>query len=565
MSSSDDTGDQPPDSDEFLLGCLEEATAELRAGGHPDPRALVGERPELESELRALLGALVVTEQLARSGTTLSENNSASETSLEGREESNDPIANLDGLDDYEILEELGRGGMGIVYKARQRSLDRTVALKILRLGGAASTVDVARFRSEAQAAARLDHPNIVPVYEVGETRGQLYFTMRFVAGETLAARLARGPLESREAAELVSSVANAIQYAHEQGIYHRDLKPSNILIDPDGIPHVTDFGLAKEIEGDGDLTETGAVLGTPSYMSPEQATGASDRIDATTDVYGLGSVLYHALTGRPPFQAATPVTTILAVIEQDPPPPRVLQPSIDRDLELVVLKCLQKPQDLRYESARELAHDLRAYRDGDSVSARSTSIVDVVSRIFRETHHAQILENWGLLWMLHSVALIALCVTTNAMKNGGVEARIPYIALWSGGLGTWGVIFWGLRHRSGPITFMERQIAHLWAGAILSSSLLFLVEILLDLPVLSLSPVLPLLSGNVFLSKGGILSGRFYFEAVALYLCSAVIILYPGWGLTVFGVVSAACFFFPGLKYFRRHRDRIAAAGRET
>ena len=469
---------------------------------------------------------------------------------------------------DYELLTEIGRGGMGVVYRARQVSLGRIVALKVLLRGEHASSGDIARFLHEAAAAAALDHPHITPVYEVGEQEGQPYFSMKYVEGTTLSRRLLDGPIGPREAAALLAPVCRAVAAAHAGGILHRDLKPSNILIDRDGQPLITDFGLAKRTaaagDSDGDLlslTQTGAILGTPSYMAPEQAAGRRGAVGPTTDVYSLGAILYQMLTGRPPFQAATPFETVMLVLEQDPLPPRLLNPLADSDLEMIALKCLQKPQELRYQSANALADDLEAYLANEPISARLTNLSGIISRMLRETHHAAVLENWGLLWMWHSLVLLLLSLLTNWFKLLQIQRPEPYLGLWTIGLGTWAAIFWRLRRRSGPITFVERQIAHVWAGSVISCTLLFVVEIILGLPVLTLSPVLALSSGMVFLVKAGILSGSFYLQAGALFLTSVIMARWPDYGLVVFGVVSGLCFFLPGLKYHRqRYRSRKAA-----
>jgi serine/threonine-protein kinase len=223
----------------------------------------------------------------------------------------------------------------------------------------------------------------------------------------------------------------------------------------------------------------------------------------------------------------------------------------------MIALRCLQKLPSLRYASAGELAADLTAYLAGEPVSARSGRFSQVVARWFRETHHATVLENWGLLWMLHSAALLVICLLTNAMYLGRthwpwLSSPWPYLALWTLGLGTWAAVFWMLRRRAGPVTFVERQIAHLWAGSIVAIAMLFWVEWLLGLEVLELSPVLALINGSVFLAKAGILSGRFYFQAMLLYFTAPVMAVVPNYGISIFGAVSAAAFFFPGLKYFR-------------
>ena len=549
--------------DNLLAAVLAELTEALRTGGTPDISACARQHPGLADELRELWGAVLVAEELAAHSHSRSaapvEGGPARERHEQGGAAERRPSSSSAGLPrsfgDYELLDELGRGGMGVVYRARQRNLDRLVALKMILGGELASPTDQARFRAEAESAARLDHPHIVPVYEVGQVDAQPYFCMKLVDGTTLARRLMDGPLPSREAAQILAEVSRAIHYAHQCGVLHRDLKPSNILFDLEGRPHVSDFGLAKRVTGDSDLTRTGAILGTPSYMAPEQAAGSRGQLGPASDVYSLGSILYHMLTGRPPFQAATPVDTVLLVLEQDPLPPRLLNPKADRDLEMIALRCLQKPPDLRYATAAELADDLEAYLAGEPISARSGAFNQVLARWFRETHHATVLENWGLLWMWHSLALLVICLLTNWMQWQGVVSPGPYLALWTIGLGAWAAIFWTLRHRAGPVTFVERQIAHVWAASMASIAMLFVVEILLGLKVLTLSPVLALSSGMVFTIKAGMLSGAFYFQAVALFLTAIAMALFPNVGITIFGVVSAASFFVPGLKYHRQQR----------
>jgi WD40 repeat protein/tRNA A-37 threonylcarbamoyl transferase component Bud32 len=284
------------------------------------------------------------------------------------------PLGTVRYFGDYELLEEIGRGGMGVVYKARQVSLKRLVALKMILAGQLANEGDVRRFYAEAEAAARLDHPGIVPVYEVGRHEEQHYFSMAFVEGESLAEHLAQGLPPLRRVAEVVKQVAEAVAYAHAQGVIHRDLKPANILVDRQGQPRLTDFGLAKRVEAESGLTATGQVMGTPSYMPPEQAGGQRGVVGPLSDVYSLGAVLYCLLTGRPPFQAANPLDTLLQVLDQEPVAPRQLNAAVPRDLETICLKCLEKEPRKRYGSASDLAADLGRYLDGQPIQARPST-----------------------------------------------------------------------------------------------------------------------------------------------------------------------------------------------
>jgi formylglycine-generating enzyme required for sulfatase activity len=270
----------------------------------------------------------------------------------------------------YEILEELGRGGMAVVYKARDLRLGRIVALKMILAGAHAGPAERARFRTEAEAIARVQHPDIVQIYEVGEHDGVPFLSLEFCPGGNLEQELAGTPLAAREAAALLERLARAVAAAHAVGVVHRDLKPANVLLAVNGTPKITDFGLAKQ-EGVSGQTASGAVLGTPSYMAPEQAAGKGRKVGAAADVYALGALLYELLTGRPPFKAATPLDTLLQVMHDEPVPVRALQPRVPRDLETICLKCLQKEPRKRYRSAAVLAEDLQRFRAGEPIRAR--------------------------------------------------------------------------------------------------------------------------------------------------------------------------------------------------
>ena len=276
---------------------------------------------------------------------------------------------------DYELLEQIGRGGQGVVFRARQKSLNRIVALKVIGLGHWATEAHLKRFRLEAEAAAKLEHPSIVPIHEVGERDGSCYFSMKFIEGGQLDEVARREPMPIRRAVELIAKVARTVHYAHEHGILHRDIKPGNILLDQKGEPHLTDFGLARLVESESTVTRTMEVLGTPSYMAPEQAVGNNAAVSSATDVYGLGAVLYQLLTGHPPFAGGTTYETIKLLENTEPRSPRLWNPKIDRDLSTICLKCLEKDPKRRYSSALALAEDVERWLKHEPILARHTGI----------------------------------------------------------------------------------------------------------------------------------------------------------------------------------------------
>jgi serine/threonine-protein kinase len=335
---------------------------QVEAGQVPDREALLAQHPDLADRLRAFFADY---DRLDRQ---------AGELRLSGDPDRTTDLAGPHGdlprvryFGDYELLEAIAHGGMGIVYKARQVSLNRLVALKMILRGELATPRDVARFRAEAEAAANLNHPHIVSIYEVGEHDGQQYYAMRFIEGTSLTPHpRAEAPREAR----LVATVARAVYYAHQHGILHRDLKPSNILVDPAGVPHVADFGLAKRVDAGVSLTESGAVIGTPRYMAPEQAAGRKD-LTVAADVYSLGVVLYERLTGQTPFAGDTPLEILRQVREIEPPRPSSIAPGLNRDLETICMKCLEKEPAKRYRSAEALAEDLERWLRGEPIQAR--------------------------------------------------------------------------------------------------------------------------------------------------------------------------------------------------
>ncbi|MEM8669151.1 MAG: tetratricopeptide repeat protein [Planctomycetota bacterium] len=287
---------------------------------------------------------------------------------------SGDPSDQVRYFGDYELLDEIARGGMGVVFKARQVNLNRIVALKMILAGQFAGEEDVQRFYTEAEAAAQLDHPGIVPIFEIGEHDDQRYYSMGYIEGQSLAQRIADETPAPNEAAELTRKICDAISYAHDRNVIHRDLKPANILLDASGQPKVTDFGLAKKTEADSNLTGTGQILGTPAYMPPEQASGNVEAVGRPADIYSLGAILYCLLTGRPPFQASSPMDTLMQVLKKEPTAPRQLVPSIPVDLETICLKCLEKEPSRRYDTAASLSEDLGRYLNDEPIEARPSS-----------------------------------------------------------------------------------------------------------------------------------------------------------------------------------------------
>jgi serine/threonine protein kinase len=463
---------------------------------------------------------------------------------------------------EYELISEIARGGMGVVYKARQTTLDRVVALKMILAGRLAADDDLVRFRTEAEAAAKLQHPNIVAVHDVGQVDGQHYFCMEFIDGQTLAQRLAKGSLPGRAAARYVAQVARAIHYAHRQGVLHRDLKPSNILIDSADEPHVTDFGLAKRLGGEHGQTRTGAVLGTPSYMAPEQASGKIKEQGAWTDVYGLGAVLYELITGRPPFKAESPLETLMQVLESEPVPPRLLNRNIDHDLETICLKCLEKNPQRRYESGQALADDLQRYLSGETISARSSNMFDYVARMLDRSQHDIAFHTWSTMLLIFAgivlvehLAVFALSQLEQPWWTIVIARSLQFIGM--------GVAFWynrGLRilPTSGP----ERELWTIWVGYLITLMVNWTVCWQLRLYQIvapgsgaptrwdeyMLYPFITMLSGLAFFTMGSNYWGRCYAVGTAFFILAALMPLKLEYSPLAFGVLWSATLTMLGL-----------------
>jgi serine/threonine-protein kinase len=468
----------------------------------------------------------------------------------------------------YEILGELGRGGMGVVYKALQADLNRVVALKMILAGGHAGEQELARFKTEAEAVARLQHPGIVQIHEVGEADGRPFFSLEYCPGGSLSQKLDGTPLSSREAARLVEQLARAVQAAHEAGIVHRDLKPANVLLAADGTPKVTDFGLAKKLDDSAGPTASGAVMGTPSYVAPEQAGGGTKWVGPAADVYGLGAILYELVTGRPPFRGETPMDTLLQVLEREPAPPSLLNPKVGRDLETVCLKCLEKQPERRYASAAELADDLRRFAEGDSISARSYNVLDWVARTLEHSQYDVQFLAWGTMLLQWAAVVAVVYVVVTAM----IWLRPPHLDVWlvtcHGALfAAMGVLF-RLNRPQGvlPKTTAERQMWALLGGFLVACLLMGTVNRLMATAEhphveVQLYPRFAILSGLTFLVLGSSYWGACYAFGLGFFGLAVLMTLDLAWAAAEFGALWAVALAAVGL-----HLRRLGgeAAGKQ-
>ena len=380
----------------------------------------------------------------------------------------------------YLLEGELGRGGMGVVYKARQSDLGREVALKMILSSHLASSEALGRFQEEARAAAGLTHPNIVTVYEAGQIEGQPYFAMQYIAGSSLSQRIRSGLMDTHDAAKVVLAIAEAVSHLHRHGIIHRDLKPSNILLDEAGTPYVTDFGLVKVLSGDSHRTTSGAIVGTPSYMSPEQAAGRRD-LGPATDVYSLGAILYELLTGRPPFREENPLDTLVQVLESEPVPPRKLRPQVPADLQLICLRCLEKSPTERFASAEALAKTLDAFLKGEDTGV---SLPGIRYRVRHWSRREPALVS--------RLVMLAIClVVAQTSYSVGNEATLAIHAEVLAILVGWGLASffcqWLMNHKN-----WAEDARFLWAAAdVILFSLIVLVADDLKTPIVIGYPLL--------------------------------------------------------------------------
>ena len=541
------------DREQRLEGALTECLAAVESGRAAELCGVLARHREFATDMAEFLAIGRELEGVAgplRSLTTESRR-SQDETVLphEGRASSSPPAVQTFG--EYELKEVLGGGGMGVVYRAWHRRLDRFVAVKMIRSGQFASAADVRRFQEEAKNVAQLDHPQIVPVYECGEHQGHHYFTMKLMESGSLRQQIEQGPVPSRRAAEWLRAVARAVQAAHQAGIIHRDLKPANIVLDDQGQAHVTDFGLAKWVNGDHSLTATGAIVGTILYMAPEQADG---KATIATDVYGLGAILYALLTGRPPFQSETALDTLEQIRHQEPVPPRLINPKVDRALELICLKCLEKEPGRRYASAAAMAEDLDCYLNGEPLRhARSSSWSDILWRpVVYHLPECDLMRDWdksglgsAIIGLIGHTTVFALAWTGQPIESIWLALGITWILL---ALNIW-VFLIQRTHSAHPI---EGHALVSWLGYMLAIPVLFLGPGMGQVSaVLAAYPALALLTGVCVFFAGSLYWGHLYLFGIGFFILALLMRCRLEWAPLEFGLFKAGYHIYMA---FERH-----------
>jgi serine/threonine protein kinase len=583
--------DQPidPQTDE-LERRLECAIAEILddvAKGKPcDAEGLIAAHPDLADELRQFLADHRRIQQLAdssqavcRNGTDLkaaptracSGNSTPGSQDLISFSQLDLPSQLGDGsresllgrFGDYELLNEIAHGGMGVVYKARQVSLNRIVAVKMILRGALASNEDIERFTLEAKAVAKLAHPQIVVIHDVGRCDDQYFYSMEFVEGRSLAEVIRGGPVAPRKAAEYAEQIARAIHFAHQNGVVHRDIKPSNVLVDVGGRARVTDFGLAKHVDRGDDLTLTGQIVGTPAYMAPEQITNRRGEIGPACDIYGLGALLYELLTGRPPFGARDHFSTLLQVLECDPQLPRQLNLAVPRALEIICLKCLEKEPQHRYASAAELADDLGRFLAGDSISAASPKLVGRIVRTLERSQYDREFRTWSrmimhLAWIslgTHVLVYLNRAVVLAHPLDGLVAIRVLEVA----GMG---VVLWGMRKEwYPPRGAPARQLLSLWLGYVAGSMTLILIAYLLTPAGTTFDdflayPSMAVLASLLFMMLGSSYWGYCYLIGSVFLGLAILMTVWLGAAPLMFGTVWAASLVILSLRLGRLAGD---------
>ena len=554
----------PPTPADTREDRLDAVLADLLAADATDPAArdrILAHHPDLADELRRFLSDHDALK--ADAGTVVWDRTDPAVPCVAG----DTPPPRRFG--NYELLGELARGGMGVVWRARQLRPERIVALKMLRAGTLASNEEVERFRAEADACACLDHPGIVPIFEAGECaveggESRWFYSMPLIDGADLEELTAAGPAEPRTAARLLADAADAVHHAHGCGVIHRDLKPANILVEQaTGAVKVTDFGLAKRVDLAGDesgggsggrpVTKTGQILGTPAYMAPEQASGDSKSVGPRTDVYGLGAVLYHLIVGHPPFRGRTLVDTLRAAIDATPQSPRVANRSVPQSLEAVCLRCLRKEPGERYASAADLADDLRRFLADEPVRAGGIGLTSHLTHALRASRHEGRLQSWAdtMLWFA------AIVTAAHALIWGLTLADIPFV--WAqylpGAVMVAGLVavLWTTRdHGVLPTDSVERPIWAVWVGYLVARGLVGVLAWYEGWGVGPTYAVAAALAGMGFFMIGGHAWGGCYLLAAAFFTASIPLAAFPAAAVPVFGLLWGLSLTVLGLRYRR-------------
>lgn len=482
MSSTSSDSDRAHES-----GSLESIMAEylelIEQGGQPNPETYLNQYPGHADELRSFF----------RNHHWLGDTPTPEMSTLIGTE-----------VGPYEIQSEIARGGMGVVYRARQQGLERAVALKLISSGLLAGEEERKRFRIEAEAAARLNHPNIIPIHEIGSWQGYEYFSMTLIEGPTLQQRVDDGKFDDAESAAMVRDIARAVSYAHRAGIVHRDLKPENILLRQNEHPLVTDFGLAKWHREGSMITRTGQVLGTPHYMSPEQACGRGDG-DALTDVYSLGAILYALLTGQPPHVGPSAAEVLRSVLQDEPESPRQIRREVPSDLENICLKAIRYEPELRYQTADALANDLQRFLSGEDTSAAASGLFDRFAREIRRDQHESVFGAWGKILYALGVIIFVTHVIMFVLDVFGYERWAAYLTpRFAMLLVIGGLVYWARGGSLSPRTVAERPVWSIWVGYLAALGVVNLMLALGDIDRRALFPLAAAMSGFGFIAMSG-------------------------------------------------------------
>lgn len=512
-----DAADTSDDDDAAFEAILADYLQRIEQGESPDPATYLARYPEHADELRGFF----------RNHHWMAEPPAEQFASLCGQE-----------IGSYQIESEIARGGMGVVYRARQTGLDRPVAVKLISNGVLASDEERKRFRIEAESAAQLDHPGIISIHEIGTWNGHEYFSMTLVDGPTLQQAVEEQSLDDKQAAEIVRDIARAVAYAHRAGIVHRDLKPENILINQDGCPLVTDFGLAKWNRGGTMLTRTGQVLGTPNYMSPEQASGQAEA-GHRSDVYSMGAILYALITGVPPHEGTNPAEVMRSVLQDEPSLPRRFRPQLSRDLETICLKAIRYEPECRYQSADELADDLDRYLCGETITAAGSGLIERVAREIGRDQHQDHFQRWHGTLVLLGLIIFLTHVLIFVLSEMNFP---PHIAFWIPRLTMFTLIIGTIyRARDGslsPRSIAERPVWSIWLGYLSALAVINLLLVIYKINPVLLFPLASALSGFAFVAMAGHIWGGSALAGFGFFLVAMLMPLNLRFAPLLFGAM---------------------------